>query len=633
MRNKFFIMMWAVCIFLNCLAGATVFAKPDIDMSGELDIELPLGDMKDIAGEEKLCGEEPDVYFEELGTASEPFGFYNCGSDYGRMCLAEISRDYLECYDDLLEQCEAFASYYLDIDESMVNGASKYFVPKLKSKDYTYSLTLEDITAVIIMLIQDHPEFYWIDSFIYSYYSSDGPYIISLTISEDYALGERRHTLDGEIQRNLEEYVSIAERFRSHGDYITVKAVHDAIINSVDYAYEEIKIGDEYYLVSSTAASAHNIVAVLDDDDETMPVCEGYAGAFQIILNALGIDNIHVKGDSFTELGEEPHAWNLVKLDDEKYYFIDVTWDDQGKKGVFYKYFAKGFGHFSDHIIKVPVDHEGNPLYELPDIPEDDFEIIGRIDKSLTKGVQISASGDCGEKIEWTLYENGLLYIHGSGDMYDFDFDYKLQISEAPWYKYASDINFVLIDNGVENIGMFAFWKCSRILDVYISDGLERIGSYVFGNCWNMGAVRLPETINGFEPHAFEYCSSINDIYYGGNEEQWRSIDKSEANIPDDVIMHFSLPAPVPGGGYQYTINDLQITGGRAEIDLAEDNNAGTACLMLAAYDNGVFKFLLKKEAEVGKVIFDDDRIDDSLAYKAVVWDSLDGQKPVAECR
>ena len=69
----------------------------------------------------------------------------------------------------------------------------------------------------------------------------------------------------------------------------------------------------------------HNIYGALYNKKV---VCEGYARTFKYILDGLGIENVLVSGTGTNSSGvTESHAWNYVKID-EKWYGVDVTWDD-----------------------------------------------------------------------------------------------------------------------------------------------------------------------------------------------------------------------------------------------------------------------------------------------------------------
>ena len=50
-------------------------------------------------------------------------------------------------------------------------------------------------------------------------------------------------------------------------------------------------------------------------------VCQGYAQAYEILLNAVGIESKMVSSEAMN------HAWNLVRIDGQ-WYHVDVTWDD-----------------------------------------------------------------------------------------------------------------------------------------------------------------------------------------------------------------------------------------------------------------------------------------------------------------
>lgn len=89
-------------------------------------------------------------------------------------------------------------------------------------------------------------------------------------------------------------------------DYTKVKYLYDYIVLNTDY--------------NKNTENDQNICSVFINQES---VCAGYAKAFQYLLQQCKIEAVLVLGHSF----EESHAWNLVKLDGEYYYF-DVTWGD-----------------------------------------------------------------------------------------------------------------------------------------------------------------------------------------------------------------------------------------------------------------------------------------------------------------
>lgn len=96
-------------------------------------------------------------------------------------------------------------------------------------------------------------------------------------------------------------------------DYEKEKAVHDYLVLNTAYDYENYQNGT-LPDISFRAAGVFLYRTA---------VCQGYAEAFQLLLNLIGIECYTVTGTS----GGVSHAWNIVRLDGE-YYHVDVTHDD-----------------------------------------------------------------------------------------------------------------------------------------------------------------------------------------------------------------------------------------------------------------------------------------------------------------
>ena len=145
----------------------------------------------------------------------------------------------------------------------------------------------------------------------------------------------------------------------------------------------------------------------------------------------------------------------------------------------------------------------------------------------------VTASGDFGENnsLHWELNDEGTLTISGNGDMPDYDY-----YDDVPWYSYTyTDIQTVIIEDGVTGIGEYAFNNCQNLTSVNISNNVMRIGrqafylcnaltditipenvtiieSETFCKCTNLECVSIPNGVTGISEKAFEDCTSLKEI-------------------------------------------------------------------------------------------------------------------------
>lgn len=140
-------------------------------------------------------------------------------------------------------------------------------------------------------------------------------------------------------------------------DYEKALAAHDYIVKNCTYNKVAIDNGTLY----DDDFSAYGVLL------KKMAVCEGYAKAFKLLMDIAGIECIIVTGT----VGESntPHAWNMVKLDNE-WYHIDVTYDDPypETKQVVYLYFG-----ITDEIIEK--DHTWN-INTTPEAKSDEYDYV-----------------------------------------------------------------------------------------------------------------------------------------------------------------------------------------------------------------------------------------------------------------
>ncbi len=102
-----------------------------------------------------------------------------------------------------------------------------------------------------------------------------------------------------------------------------IYTVHDYLTNHMVYKYENE--------VSNKACNSRTAFDALVYGEG---VCEAYTRAFKAILDRLNIPCVCVYGVyRVTETVNEQHIWNYVKLNDNKWYAVDVTMDDPSIKG------------------------------------------------------------------------------------------------------------------------------------------------------------------------------------------------------------------------------------------------------------------------------------------------------------
>ena len=120
-------------------------------------------------------------------------------------------------------------------------------------------------------------------------------------------------------------------------------------------------------------------------------------------------------------------------------------------------------------------------------------------------------SGTCGENLTWTLDDEGVLTISGSGIMENYVYD-ELGGSSAPWYSYSENIESVMIKNGVKTIGNYAFLDCKKLDDISIPSSVVSIGEYAFWDCTGLGSVVIPDGVVTIYDGAFYLCQGLTDV-------------------------------------------------------------------------------------------------------------------------
>ena len=94
-------------------------------------------------------------------------------------------------------------------------------------------------------------------------------------------------------------------------------------------------------------------------------------------------------------------------------------------------------------------------------------------------------------KINWTL-EDGVLTI--SGDIPMDDFSHEI----SPWYDQWESIQKIVIREGIQSIGDWAFEGCANVTEITIPASVTAIGENAFSGCTGLKALQVAEGSDSF---------------------------------------------------------------------------------------------------------------------------------------
>lgn len=104
----------------------------------------------------------------------------------------------------------------------------------------------------------------------------------------------------------------------------------------------------------------------------------------------------------------------------------------------------------------------------------------------------------------------------GSGTMLDYRLDNdgigSIFCTNTPWYISRNSIEEITLEDGIENIGNYAFFCVSNLETVVIPESVKTIGRCAFRGCENLRNIAISENVTSIDDGAFWSCKSLTDI-------------------------------------------------------------------------------------------------------------------------
>lgn len=182
--------------------------------------------------------------------------------------------------------------------------------------------------ALACMIKADNPRLFWIDwidsNALLRFDTGSEPHYGGVVLSEGMTLPMLQTLFtEGAAKASAE----IAGKLPSGADAkAKVRAIYAWLCDNNTYNDAQTsKHKKESDPVAFAYLAAHSAYSAVLPGDAYEPVCEGYAGAFKVLCDELGVPCLCVSG-SMTSLSA--HMWNYVQLENGLWYQVDVTTGD-----------------------------------------------------------------------------------------------------------------------------------------------------------------------------------------------------------------------------------------------------------------------------------------------------------------
>lgn len=216
----------------------------------------------------------------------------------------------------------------------------------------------DDLMDVIRAIRYDRPDIFWINWNEWQILTGNNGITVMPLYYVDELTGREMNTeLNGAVRKFVFENNSVF----SMSDYDKILTVHDWMIKNVHYeeSYNMYPDSERWILHTAYGALVNGTA-----------VCDGYAAAFNILMERFGVKCLLVDGVTANSVNDEGHQWNIVYVED-KCYHIDVTWDDINIYGggetengfVSYQYFLLSDDEISN-------DHTADSRKAIPACPD-----------------------------------------------------------------------------------------------------------------------------------------------------------------------------------------------------------------------------------------------------------------------
>lgn len=454
------------------------------------------------------------------------------------------------------------STYYYDMVDSRVQWCYNYLKafydsnpagPEMYSKHFPISEVwgadhmafLRDFLAGDEALKADHPEYEW-KGRVSGGYQEGQDYVIQIDTFE-LPTADMQKRADARIKQ-IVSAVGTGDRYtklRKLTDLLIRSSFYDPYLGQINMKgnYNLETLGHHYN------QSSYGLLL------EGIAICDGFSQSVKLLCNELDIPCIII--------GNAGHAWNLVQMDDGKWYLLDLTavcslgWDSDPIVSIdtyFQNQFLNNdsvFGMYGDPYM---INIDGyRYVTEFPDFSTGRYTYTGSTTNfSYTVPASTYTPGNGkfvykvnpdGKTCTVTTYEgkeSGDLTVPAKLDGYTVT-----AIGAYAFYYRSGFTGKLTLPDTVESIGQGAFAGCYGLTSVKWPKNLHKIGQGAFIGCKGLTEITLPDLLDEVGAVAFYDCSKLKTVTFGSHIQTIAySEDLINVGAFDKIASNAVLKAP-----------------------------------------------------------------------------------------
>lgn len=198
-----------------------------------------------------------------------------------------------------------------------------------------------------------------------------------------------------------------------------------------------------------------------------------------------------------------------------------------------------------------------------------------------------------------------------------------------PWY--GSQVETVVFEDGIENIGSYSFYNQTRLEQVNIVSTVTKIGGYAFYDCTKLKLNSLPSALKTIGEYAFRGCAGILSIEIPDSVEKIEKTAFSNKNMiiytnEDTVAAQYALD----NGFTYYSTKNIVLDNSSLILYKGETERLKATVIMLNDKENTKAD-VAWKSSDTEVIAIDDGKVSVRGPGKATITASFQGKEAVCD--